>query len=369
MSVTVKNYDSVKDPAKYKDISKEFTMDSPFGMKASIITYGCIIRELWVPDKDGELKDIMLGLKGLDEYMIDDANHGAVVGRSANRIANATFVLNGEIYHVPVNDGIHNLHSGKPGYHNVFWDGSVLSIDEVNEYISASGIPGIPSAAAEGVCLKYTSPDGATGFPGNLDTTVVYAFLEDKTFLILYKGISDKDTIFAPTNHAYFNLSGHDHGYIGNNILTVYADKVTTKDEGCCPTGELFDVEGTDFDFRTGAPVRQALESSDPQITDSLGLDSNFCVDSEEGRFTVIAKLEDDSSSRVMEVLTDMPGVQLYTGNHLNCDYAKGGSYKGNDGICLEAQMYPNAINIPSFTSPVIKAGEVAYHAVGYRFS
>ncbi|MBO4636863.1 MAG: galactose mutarotase [Clostridiales bacterium] len=368
MAVTVKPYDSVKYPGKYTDVSKMFTMDSPFGLKASIITYGCIITELWVPDKNGELADVMLGLKGLDEYMIDGANHGAVVGRSANRIANATFTLNGKEYHVPVNDGIHNLHSGNPGFHNQFWEGSVLSTDEVNAYIKDSGIPGIPAAAAEGICLKYTSPDGATGFPGNLDATVVYAFLEDKTFLILYKGVSDQDTIFAPTNHAYFNLSGHDHGYIGNNILTVYADKVTTKDKGCCPTGEFFDVEGTDFDFRNGAPVKQAIDSSDPQITDSCGLDSNFCVDSEEGTYSKIAVLADDSSSRVMEVFTDLPGVQLYTGNHLDCDYAKGGSYKANDGICLEAQMYPNAINIPSFTSPVIKAGEVCYHACGYRF-
>ena len=193
MSITTSDYLSVKNP----DLkAKKFTMTIEGGYEASVITYGAVITDLIVPDKDGKPTDIMLGCKGLDEYMGNGANHGAVVGRSANRIKDASFVINGERYQIPKNEGENNLHSGNPGYHNVFWDGKIRSEEEADEIILDSKIAGIPGCDGGAVLLSYTSPDGATGFPGNLDTKVMYCWLEDKTFLILYCGKTDKDTIF-----------------------------------------------------------------------------------------------------------------------------------------------------------------------------
>lgn len=348
---------------------KLFNMESDFGACCRIIEYGALITELHIPDKDGVTADIMLGLKDLDSYMADMSNHGSVVGRSANRIKGASYKINGVEYKAPLNDGNNNLHGGSPSYQNVFWEGKAISLEDADAFIGEMHIEGIAPAASEGVLLHYVSPDGACGFPGNLDTYVLYCWLKDRTLLIAYKGTSDQDTIFAPTNHAYFNLGGHDSGYIGNNILTVDAGKVTHKSDAC-PDGTYIDVEGTIFDFRKGAPVSQVLTLDNDQTRGSLGIDQNFCVDREEGKFTVVARLSDDRSSREMEVLTDMPGIQVYAGNHLGGNMQKGDiPYKQYGAICLEAQMYPNAVNIPSFTSPIIKKGQTTYHACGYRFN
>ncbi|MCQ2504078.1 MAG: galactose mutarotase [Saccharofermentans sp.] len=348
---------------------KLFNMTSDFGACCKIIEYGALITELHIPDKDGVTADIMLGLKDLDAYVQDVSNHGSVVGRSANRIKGATYKIGDVEYKAPLNDGNNNLHGGSPSYQNVFWDGQVVSVEEANEFISSTNIEGIEEAASEGVLLHYLSPDGACGFPGNLDTYVLYVWLKDRTLLIAYKGTSDQDTIFAPTNHSYFNLGGHDSGYTGNNILTIDADKVTHKTDAC-PDGTYIDVEGTIFDFRNGAPLKQVLTLDHDQTKGSLGVDQNFCVDREEGKFTLVATLEDDKSSRKMEVLTDMPGLQIYAGNHLGGNLQKGDiPYKQYGAVCLEAQMYPNAVNIPEFSTPIIKKGQTTYHACGYRFN
>ena len=348
---------------------KALTIESSWGASAKIIEYGARIAELYIPDKDGNIADIMLGLKDLDEYMDDGANHGAVVGRSANRIANTRYEIDGVKYEAPNNDFGNNLHGGSPSYQNVFWDSKVISSSEANEIIKASGISGIADVEGDAVLLHYVSPDGACSFPGNLDSYVLYGWLKDRTLLILYKATADKKTIFSPTNHSYFNLGGHNSGYVGNNILQIDADKVTKKVKAC-PNGEYIDVEGTIFDFRKGAPVSQVLTLDNEQTHDSLGIDQNFCVNGERGKFNLVATLKDDRSSRVMEVLTDMPGLQIYAGNHLAGNNQKGDiPYKQYGAICLEAQMYPNAVNVPGFESPLVDAGKTAYHVCGYRFS
>ena len=370
MSVKVCEYPSAKNPAKYNDLSKQFVMDSTFGASCSIITYGALISNLMIPDKDGNIADVMLGLKDLDSYLVDNSNHGSVVGRSANRIENARFEIDGKLYTIPANDGKNNLHGGDNSYQKVFWSGDVISEADVNALIKESGMEGFDSEAdGDGVILNHVSPDGADGFPGNIDTTVVYAWLKNQTLLIMYKASTDKPTIFAPTNHAYFNLGGHDAGDVGENILTIDAEQVTLKGANNCPDGTAMFVKGTIFDFRSGAPVSQALNLMHPQTAGSRGIDQNFCVDKDEGKYTKIASLQDSRSSRVMEVFTDMPGIQIYAGNHLGGNLQKGDiPYKPYGGICLEAQMYPNAINVDAFTSPVIRPGEVKYHACGYRF-
>jgi len=370
MSVKISDYPSVKDPSKYEGIAKTFDMTSSYGFEADIITYGALIRSLKVPSpKTGETVDIMLGLKGLDEYMADGSNHGSVVGRSANRISGASFEIAGVKYSIPANDGPNNLHSGNPAYQNVFWEGSVLSKDDTDKMIADSGIAGIAEADGESVLLKYTSPDGACGFPGNLKTEVLYAWLADKTLLILYMGESDKATVFAPTNHSYFNLGGHDAGYVGDELIMINADQITLKDEFNCPDGRISDVEGTDFDVREYSFMSQLIESDEPQITMSSGIDQNFILKNPEGTFSFAASLTDPKTGITMETLTDLPGIQIYAGNHLGGDMQKGDKpYKPYDAVCLEAQMFPNAVNIPDFKSPIIPAGEKIYHACGYRF-
>ena len=351
--------------------AQTFTMTMEGGYEATVMTYGAVIIDLIVPDKDGKPTDIMLGCKGLDEYRGNGANHGAVIGRSANRIKDASFVINGVKYQIPKNEGENNLHSGNPGYQNVFWDGKVLSEEEADNMILDSGIAGIPGCVGEAVLFTYESPDGATGFPGNLYTKVLYAWLEDKTFLILYYGKSDKDTVFAPTNHAYFNLRGENaEGTVNNDLIMINSDKITIKDDNNVPTGELKDVEGTVFDCREYRFISELNDSDDHQMVISKGIDQNFCLNTKAGTFSFAAAVTAPESGITMECLTDLPGIQIYAGNNLGIplDQKTTKAYGQYDAICLEAQMVPNAVNLEGFDSPVIKAGEACYHACGYRF-
>lgn len=369
MSVEKQQYPSLADRQKYEDKSFRFVMTSSSGLVASVITYGARIDTLLVPDRDGKMSDIMLGARGLDEYLRDGGNHGAIVGRSANRIRHASFVIDGQTYNIPVNDGENNLHTGNPAFQNVFWEGEILSKDETDNMIEASGIAGIPEADGESVLMHVVSPDGECGFPGNLETDVLYSWLTDDTLLILYRAQTDKATVFAPTNHAYFNLGGHDSGTVLTDLISVNADKVTLKDETNCNSAKYMDVEGTDFDLRQQAFISQIVESSEPQIVMSRGIDMNYCINGYNGDYNYAAMVSDPDSGRLMEVYTSFPGIQLYAGNHLGGNDQKGDKpYKPYDAICLEAQMYPNAINIPEFESPVVRPGEAVYHACGYKF-
>ena len=372
MSIVSENFPSVRFPGKYDNVSKKYTVTGEGGLKAEILTYGARIFRLYVPDRNGETADVVLGPKDLDGYLADGANHGAVVGRSANRIADASFTIDGVTYNLPQNDGTNNLHTGDKAYQNKFWAAKVLSSEDSYAYVKNSGIRGLcdndmKMPSDESLLLCCDSADGECGFPGNLKTQVLYYFSADGTFTIIYMGLSDKKTVFAPTNHAYFNLAGHDKGNVGHQILTMDCDKVTLK-VNRCPNGEYIDVEGTPFDFREGAPVSKCLDLTYPQIGESNGIDQNFCLKNN-GAYALVASLEDKEAGRLMETWTDLPGVQLYCGNHLGGDgFKDGASYKPYDALCIEAQMYPNAVNVPSFESPVINAGEPCYHVCGYRF-
>ena len=373
MSVTCVDFPSVSDSGKYEGVSKKYILTGNGDLKAEIITYGARIQKLFVPDKaDGSVVDVMLGYDDLDSYMKDMGNHGAVVGRSANRIAGARFTIDGVEYKIPQNDGNNNLHTGNIAYQNKFWTGGILSKDDADKMIRDSGIEGLCDSedklsVGEAVLLSCDSADGECGFPGNLKTWVLYAFLKDDTFLVVYKALSDKKTVFAPTQHAYFNLSGHNHGPVVNQMLVIDADKVTYKNDGC-PDGTYIDVEGTPFDFRSEAPVMQSLDLTNPQIGANKGIDQNFCLKNE-GKYKLVSVLKDNDSSRKMEVWTDMPGIQMYAGNHLDGDgYKDNSAYVQYGALCLEAQMYPNAVNVDEFDSPLIDAGETHYHACGYRF-
>ena len=369
MSVIKESYPSKSDPSKYEDLSYRFVMKSSDGKEVSVITYGARIETLYVPDSKGNMADIMLGMRGLDEYMRDGGNHGAVVGRSANRIRHARFSIDGVEYKVAQNDGENNLHSGNPAFQNMFWKGEIISKEETDNFIEASGIAGIPEADGESVALTCLSEDGACGFPGNLEATVIYSWLVDGTLLILYRAVSDKATVFAPTHHAYFNLGGHNSGSVETDLIMINSDRVTLKDETNCNCEKYMDVEGTDFDVRENTFISQLTTSDDPQMVMSRGIDQNYCINGYNGNYNFAACVTEPDSGRVMEVYTDMPGIHIYAGNHLGGTDQKGDiPYKPYDAICLEAQMYPNSVNIPEFESPVIRAGEVKYHACGYKF-
>ncbi|MCQ2533438.1 MAG: galactose mutarotase [Clostridia bacterium] len=366
------DYLSASNPEKYQGKSFCYTLQGPDNAYAKIINYGAVIAELWVPDKNGVLGDVMLGLKGLDEYMANGANHGAVVGRSANRIAGASYVINGVKYEAPMNDGPNNLHGGPGCLQDVLWDAEAISKEEAEALIKASAIEGVPEVYGESLLLSTVSPDGCCGFPGNVDTKVLYAWLTDCTLIMLYIAKTDKDTIFAPTNHAYFNIAGHDAGRIDEQILYVNSDKITTKDPYNTPNGEYINVEGTCFDFRTPAPVKKCMVADHPQNNTSKGLDQNFCLNIKDGNtFNNVAYVCDEKTGRKMEVFTDLPGMQIYCGNNLGGTNDQKGDipYEAYYAICLETQLYPNAINIPEFDSPILKVGETKYHITGYRFS
>lgn len=374
MSVVSESFPSVEHPGRYDDRSRKFCIYGEGDLKAEVLTYGARVFKLCVPDRiTGEITDVMLGPKDLDGYLKDPGNHGAIVGRSANRIEGASFSIDGTTYSVPRNDGYNNLHTGDKAFQFKFWDSEVLSKDDAAAYIRNSGIPGLcdddmKMPYDDSLLLSCISEDGENGFPGNLKTEVLYSFLNDGTFLILYRAVSDKKTIFAPTNHAYFNIEGHDHGTVKDQVLTILADQVTYKNEHNCPDGRLMDVEGTIFDYRNGALVSKCLDLNDPQTKNCRGVDQNFCLNNN-GRYELVARLEAPASSKGMEVWTDLPGIQIYAANHMESEDNKDGAvYRPYDALCLEAQLYPNAINIPEFKSPVIEPGEAKYYACGYRF-
>jgi len=335
----------------------------------SVINYGASITSICVRDKEGELADVILGFSCLEEYMNSSSCHGAVVGRNANRIKNASFSLNGKEYTLPKNDGPNNLHGGSPSFHNVFWGGKVISSDEAREYLVKSQIHTEYEIEGEAVLFTYRSPDGACGFPGNLDASVLYAWTTDLTLLILYRGESDADTLFNPTNHAYFNLKGHDSGSVARQYLWIDSAKITNKDAENIPDGTYSEVKESIFDFSSPAPLGPTMKSSDPQLVSSRGLDQNYCLNTVHSEVSLAARLSDPSSGRSMEVSTNSPGLQVYTGNHIGGCCGKGGNeYIRFAGVCLETQLYPDAIHHEDFPSPVIRAHEPCYYVTGYRY-
>jgi len=334
----------------------------------SVINYGASITSICVRDKNGELADVILGFCCLEDYINDGSCHGAVVGRHANRIKNAAFSLNGIEYSLPKNDGPNNLHGGSPSFQNVFWEGKVLLQSEAEAFLSNTKIQSNYQIEGDAVLFSYRSPDGACGFPGNLDASVMYAWTKDLTLLIVYRGESDADTLFSPTNHSYFNLQGHDSGSVGRQVLWIDADNMTNKDSENIPDGTFSPVKGTIFDFSTPVPLGPTMKDNDPQLLSSRGLDQNYCLKTTHSQMSRVAGLSDPFSGRSMEVTTNFPGLQIYTGNHIGgCCGKSGNEYVRFAGVCLETQLYPDAIHHKDFPSPVITAHVPCYYAAGYR--
>ena len=331
----------------------EFTATGPHGMRAKWYSYGAALAELWVPDRDGNLVDVVLGFDSEAGYHSTDNQHfGCTTGRYANRIAGGRFTLDGREYQLALNNGANHLHGGLTR--------SLSKVDWFGETID--GGDGV------GVRFHYVSPDGEEGYPGDLDVTVDYILTWEGALRIDYMATTDKPTIVNLTNHSYFNLAGHGERTILDHEALVAADKYTPKDAGSIPTGELASVAGTPFDFRQFHKLGERI--GDLTGVDVDGYDHNYVVAGHPGEVRLAAEVRHAASGRKLRVLTDQPGMQLYTGNFLWGQTCKAGrTYHKQSAFCLETQTFPDAPNKPKFPSPVLRPGETYRHVCVYEFS
>lgn len=325
-----------------------YTITNKNGMSVSAIDYGANIVSLMVPDKDGNAEDVVLGFDDVAGYEENGCFFGAFIGRHGNRIGQAKFTLNGTEYKLEKNDGENNLHGGTPGYHKVMYQ-----------------------AAAEenSVTFSRVSPDMEQGYPGALDIRVTYTLTDDNELKISYKTKSDKDTLCNLTNHTYFNLKGHDGGTIEDHEVMIKANGFTETTDDLIPNGDIIDVTGTPMDFRTKKKIGSDINADYQPLVIAGGYDHNFVLDKTEGRLEKVAEVSECSKGRTMEIYTDLPGMQLYSGNFIVKEDGKNGTtYTKRTGICFETQFFPNSINIPEFKSCVLKAGEEFTSTTIYKF-
>ena len=315
-------------------------------IEAHIITYGATVVSLTTPDRNHKSADIVLGYDSLDGYLSKgNPFFGAIIGRYANRIASAKFPLDGKTFNVPQNDGPNSLHGGTKGFDKVVWEGKAL---------------------ADGVEFKYVSKDGDQGYPGTLTAIVRYT-LKNNVLHIDYSATTDKDTVVNLTNHSYFNLSGA--ADILSHELKLNASRYTPVDATLIPTGELAKVEGTPFDFRKATAVGARINANDEQLKRGKGYDHNWVLDSS-GKLAEAAEAYDPASGRVLQVWTDQPGIQFYSGNFLDgTAKGKGKVYGHRSGFCLETQHFPDSPNHPKFPTTELKPGQKYHTVTEFRFS
>lgn len=330
----------------------QYTLKNARGMKMEVISYGGIITSLTAPDKDGTYENIVLGYDELAQYQEENPFFGAIIGRYGNRIARGKFTLDGTEYTLETNNGPNHLHGGERGFDKVVW--------EVTE---------MPSDTDPGLQLTYLSPDGEGGYPGNLQTTVTYTLKADNTLVIDYTATTDQPTIVNLTQHTYFNLSGKTSSTILDHKLVLAADKYLPVDATLIPTGELAPVAGTPFDFTEAKRIGQDIEAPNDQLAKGKGFDHCW-VFTKSGGATAIASLHHPATGRFMEVFTDEPAIQFYSGNFLDGTLPApgGGTFALRSGLCLETQHYPDSPNQAAFPSVVLQPGETYETSTSYRF-
>jgi aldose 1-epimerase len=329
---------------------EQFTLSNSAGLSCKIINYGGIITELHAPDKNGKLGDVVLGFDNFQQYLGGHPYFGAITGRYANRIAKGKFTLDGKTYSLAVNNGPNHLHGGLKGFDKVMWKAT-------------------PMESKDGPALKltYTSLDGQENYPGTLNITVTYTLTDKNEVRIDYEADTNKATPINLTNHSYFNLAGAGSGDVFGHELTLNAKNFTPTDDTLIPTGEIKPVKGTPFDFTEPKAIAKDIG----QLLDQphRGYDHNFVLDNG-GKLSLAARVFEPKSGRVMETLTDQPGVQLYTANFLADTRGKGGSVYGkNGGFCLETQHFPDSPNHPNFPSTILRPGEKYRTTTIYRFA
>lgn len=329
-----------------------YTLKNSHGMEVSITNYGATIVSIKVPDNKGQIADVSLGYDNIDGYVADKSYFGVTAGRYANRIAKGRFTLDGKTHQIPLNDGPNALHGGKIGFNKRIWEEKDVPTENAVE-------------------MSYRSPDGEEGFPGNLKVIVTFTLTESNELRLDYLATTDKDTVLNLTNHTYFNLHGEGNGDILGTEMTIHASQMTPVDSTLIPVGELRQVKGTPFDFLTEHTIGERINQSDDQLKLGRGYDHNFVIDRQKPGMVLAVKAYDQRSGRVLEVLTDQPGVQFYTGNFLDGTvHGKDGKkYEYRTGFCLETQHFPDSPNHPKFPTTELKPGEKFTSTTIYRFS
>jgi aldose 1-epimerase len=327
------------------------TLTNRNGLEARITNCAGILVSLRTPDRNGVLEDIVLGFDSLAEYLANPGPFfGALIGRYANRIGQARCTIGGVEYLLSRNDGPNLLHGGAHGFDRRVWQDKPLE--------------------GAALALSYRSPDGEEGFPGNLDVTAVYRLTDDNELILDFAATTDRETVLNLTGHSYFNLAGAGRGDILGHRLTLHAGRMTPVDAGLIPTGEIRGVAGTPFDFRKPTAIGERIGQADEQLGFGKGYDHNWVLDGNGHGITPAARVEEDVTGRVLEILTTEPAIQLYTGNFLDGSLVgKGGRVYGHrSGFCLETQHYPDSPNHQEFPSTVLRPGDVFRSKTVLRF-
>jgi len=325
------------------------------GLELSVLDLGGIISELWVPDREGLMADIVLGFDHPQAYLDDNSYFGALIGRCANRIAHGKFELDGVIYDVPRNSNGHTLHGGFSGFHGVFWDVEPLAEE-----------------GTMGLRLTRQFADGEEGFPGNLSVTVEYWLSDQNELTLNYTATTDAPTIVNICQHSYFNLAGHNAGSVSDHSIQCAADRFTPVGVDLIPTGDILSVQGTPLDMQAPRSLGFINEAADDVLTVAGGLDHNMVFpDDGAGSIREVARVSEPISDRSLRVFTDQPGMQLYTANHLDGSLmGKGGTvYQQHAGVALETQHFPDSPNQPTFPSTVLRPGNVYRSTTVYAFN
>jgi aldose 1-epimerase len=328
-----------------------FNLSNDKGIRATITNYGARLVSLFVPDADGHDINVSIGFDSIDGYLNStEPYYGATIGRFANRIAEGKFSLDGANYHVLPNNGKNALHGGKNGFQSVVWDAEQLNSSTLQ--------------------LSYQSKDMEEGFPGNLEVRVTFELTADNGLKISYQASTDKTTVLNLTNHAYFNLNGEGSGSVLKHLVQINADEYTPIDTGSIPLGALATVEGTPFDFTKPISVGARIEAKNEQLENGRGYDHNFVLNPH-GPLQPVAIAVADQTKIKMEVFTDQPGLQFYTGNFMESKNVLKGNYKDDfrTAFCMETQHFPDSPNQSSYPTTLLKPGEVFQSFSMYRFS
>lgn len=323
-------------------------LSNAHGMTAEVTDYGACLVSLRVPCSTGDFIDVVMGYDGVRGYEVNAPNFGATVGRYANRIGGASFELGGVCYALPANEHGNSLHSGPDFWHHRLWELVLADTSRIE--------------------LRLQSPDGDQGFPGAVDIHVTYELTANNALVITYAGEPDALTLMNLTNHSYFNLNGHAAGSVLGHALCVAADEITETRDDLVPTGRVLPVANTPFDLRGPRPLADAVNSGDLSIANARGIDHNFCL-SEHGARVPVATLVGDKMGLAMDVYTDAPGLQVYTGNYIEGECGKGGAiYHSHDSVCLETQFWPDAPHHECFAQPVFGPGRPYFSRTAYAF-
>lgn len=330
-------------------VNDVYTLSNGTGAEVDVLTYGARIIRISLPDRKGKFADCVVGFSRAEDYYKDNPCFGGTVGRFANRVKNAQFSLNGQTYLLEKNDGENCLHGGETAsFDRVVWDAEIQG---------------------DRLVLSHFSPDGAGGFPGNMQVTLTITFSENGTLTLDYQATTDKDTVCNLTNHTYFNLGGQPT--ILSHELMINADKITPVDQTLVPDGGYMDVEGTPFSFQRAKPIGRDVFAADPILRLCNGYDVNYCLNRIGKGLEHFACVYDPESGRKMDCYTTLPGVQLYTACKMENFTGRGKKrkYENYCALCLETQAFPNSPNCPNYPSAVLKAGETYHEITAFRFS